>query len=390
MNSGKEIILYCHNDYRDKNGGEYNVFKQDIELLKSGGYEVIVYEKSNDVFFDSPFLKKAKHIFNSFFNYDVIHEIDHLADIHKIKYAIVQNTYLAISPSIYYILKKRNIPIVQMVYNYSFLCPNAHFYIKGKICEKCIRGNYFNAIYNKCRNNNFIISVWYAAILFIKRRIIKTDKAINKFITPDNFLKSKLIEGGIEPSKIEIIKNPFDTENLKVSEEDDGFFLFIGRFIKQKGIYTLLKAAKNLPQISFKLIGSGPEEEELKKFGNNSNIEFLGAKFDADMIKVLKKARGLLVPSEWYDNYPVVISYAFSLGKPIIASDINGIPEVVIDKKNGLLFEKGNVDDLVEKIILLHEDKAYANFLGKNGRTFLENELSINTRLKKFKAINIE
>ena len=387
MNSGKEIILYCHNDYRDKKGGEYNVFKQDIELLKRADYEVIVYEKSNDVFFDSPFLKKAKHIFNSFFNYDVIHEIDHLADTHKIKYAIVQNTYLAISPSIYYALKKRNIPIIQMVYNYSFLCPNAHFYIKGKICEKCIKGNYLNAIYNKCRNNNFLISAWYAAILFINRKIIKADKVINKFITPDNFLKSKLIKGGIEPSRIEIMKNPFDAEKFKISEEDEGYFLFIGRFIKQKGIYTFVKAAKNLPLVSFKLIGGGPEEEELKKFGNNSNIEFLGTQFDEEMIKVLRKARALIVPSEWYDNYPVVISYAYALGKPVIAANINGIPEVVIDKKNGLLFETQNVNDLVKKILILNQNGPYAKLLGKNGRDFLETELSIDHRIKKFRDI---
>ena len=384
MNHYKGTILYCHNDYRDKNGGEYNVFIQDIELLKKSGYNVIIFQKNNDVFFDTTFSKKIKEIIKSFFNLDTIREINNLADIQKIKFAIVQNTYLSISPSVYYALKKRNIPIVQMVYNYSFLCPNAHFYTHGKICERCLSGNYFNAMFYKCRNNNYLISAWYAALLFINKKIVKADKIITKFITPDNFLRNKLIEGGIDPSKIEIMRNPFDKKEYNISEKDEGYFLFVGRFIKQKGIYTLLNAAQKLTNISFKLIGSGIEEESIKLLYHSANVEFLGAKYGIEMVKVLEKARAIIVPSEWYDNYPVVISYAFALGKPVIASNINGIPEIVIDKKNGLLFEPGNEDDLVEKILILYKDKPLANLLGKKGKEFLESELSFENRMKKY------
>ena len=389
MKFEKDTVLYCHNDYRDKEGGEYNVFKQDIELLKKSGFDVLVYEKSNDVFFDSNILEKLKYIISSFFNIDTIREINQVIDAGKIKCAFIQNIYLSISPSIYYILKKRKIPIIQMIYNYSFLCPNAHFYTKGKICERCKKGNYFNAILYKCRKNNYLISAWYSAILFIIRKVIKVDKCVNQFITPDNFLRTKLIEGGIAASKIEIIKNPFDCTNFRISEEDDSYFLFVGRFIKQKGIYTLLEAAQKIPQISFKLIGSGPEEESLKKLCLTSNVEFLGAKFNMEMIRVLKMARALIVPSEWYDNYPVVISYAYALGKPVIASNINGIPEVVLDKKTGLLFETANVTELIEKILILYNDKIYASLLGKNGRNFLETELSLDNRIKKYREIKI-
>ena len=116
------------------------------------------------------------------------------------------------------------------------------------------------------------------------------------------------------------------------------------------------------------MIGSGKEEDSMKLFCNSSNVEFLGAKYGAEMLKVLEKARAVIVPSEWYDNYPVIISYAYAYGKPVIASNINGIPEVVTDKINGLLFEPGNENDLIEKILILHKNKPFANLLGKKGR----------------------
>ena len=128
------------------------------------------------MFFLMPFLTRIKYIIKSFFNIDTIKEINQLADFHKIKFAIVQNTYLSMSSSVYYILNKRNIPIIQMVYNYSFLCPNAHFYTNGKICERCINGNYFNAIFHKCRNNNYLISAWYAAFYLFRGRLLKLIK----------------------------------------------------------------------------------------------------------------------------------------------------------------------------------------------------------------------
>ena len=88
-------------------------------------------------------------------------------------------------------------------------------------------------------------------ILFVQRKIIKADKIISKFITPDNFLRTKLIEGKIKATKIEIMRNPFDCKEFEISEKDEGYFLFVGRLIKQKGIYTLLKAAEKIAKYFF-------------------------------------------------------------------------------------------------------------------------------------------
>ena len=105
------------------------------------------------------------------------------------------------------------------------------------------------------------------------------------------------------------------------------------------------------------------------------------------MKEVMSRARAVVIPSEWYDNYPVVISHAYAHGKPVIASAINGIPEVVIDGTTGLLFRYGDVDDLAEKINMLHDNADYTHKLGLAGRRFLDKELSSSSRLAKLEAI---
>ena len=67
---------------------------------------------------------------------------------------------------------------------------------------------------------------------------------IDAFVTPDNFLRSKLIEGRIKAEKIVSIKNPFDVNGITISEEDEGYFLFVGRLIRQKGIYIFESGRK--------------------------------------------------------------------------------------------------------------------------------------------------
>lgn len=384
--SPKKIVLYCHNDYATTKGGEYNVFINDVKLLENQGFKVIRYERNNNELFNANIFKKIILFISSFFNFTVYNEIKKTIEKEKIEYAFVQNTYLIFSPAIYLALYRKRIPIIQMIYNYRFMCANAHLYINGKICEKCLNGADYNAILNKCVRNSYLISLWYASILYITNSIFRIREKISAFIVPDEFSKIKHISSSIEKEKIFVAKNPFTLDKShEYRNEDEEYFLYIGRLIKQKGIYTFLNSAKRLPERQFKIIGEGEEGENVNKFilsNNCKNVDFLGALYGNEMTKVLNKARALIVPSEWYDNYPVVISLAYDYSKPIIATNINGLPEVVINNKTGLLFEPKNVEDLCNKINYLADNFNKAKELGNNGRLFLLTELNTENRIK--------
>lgn len=377
-------VLYCHNDYATKKGGEYSVFNNDIKLLEEHGYKVIRYEKNNDELFQDNIFKKIYSVFSSFFNFKVYSEIKNIVEKEKIEYAFVQNTYLILSPAIYLALYRKRVPIIQMIYNYRFMCANAHLFIKSQICERCIGGAHYNAVLNKCLRNSYFISIWYASILFISKKLFRVEKKISAFVVPDEFSKKKHVQASIKEEKIFVAKNPFSAVTYEDNENNEGFFLFIGRLIRQKGIYTFLESAKALREIEFKIIGEGEEEINIAEFIDKNaleNIAFLGPLYGPEMSDVLKNARALIVPSEWYDNYPVVISLAYNYSKPVIATNINGLSEVVIDNKTGLLFDLKNVADLCKKINYLADNLNRAKELGINGKLFLTNELNEGKRI---------
>ena len=129
----------------------------------------------------------------------------------------------------------------------------------------------------------------------------------------------------------------------------DKNFLFFGRLSYEKGVMTLLKAFKGLPQCRLKVVGTGPQEDELKAFSKTkqmNNVEFLGYKTGKELTDLVSNAYFVIIPSEWYENNPMTIIEAYSVGTPVIGARIGGIPEIVVDGQTGFLFESGSVDDL--------------------------------------------
>ena len=83
---------------------------------------------------------------------------------------------------------------------------------------------------------------------------------------------------------------------------------------------------------------------------------------------MIKSSRFLVIPSEWYDNLPLILCQAYAMGKPVIASAINGIPEYVDDGIDGLLFEPGNAEELAECIDRLSGDISLLCTMSRNAR----------------------
>ena len=150
---------------------------------------------------------------------------------------MVQNVFPLISPSVYYALRSEGIPIVQLVYNYRFVCPDAQLFSLGEICERCVLGNHWHAVARKCYRNSRALSAWYAAILKLHRVTETFARNIDQFIIPDNFLGTRLIKGGIPAQKIKKNVNPFFVEDYQPCYEPGEFILYVGRLGETKGCF---------------------------------------------------------------------------------------------------------------------------------------------------------
>lgn len=189
----------------------------------------------------------------------------------------------------------------------------------------------------------------------------------------------KELVGNMTNSKIYIIPNGIDFEDIrnvqphKLIEHPN--ILFIGNLVKLKSVDLLIKAIpiikKSIPNIHIFIGGSGPQENELKNLVKElrieENVNFLGFVSGDEKYSYYKSTDVFVFPS-LYEAFGIVLLEAMACCKPIVASNVGGIPFVVEDGKTGLLFESGNVKDLAEKVITLLKDKGLRDKMGEAGR----------------------
>ncbi len=348
-------ILIIHNFYLKKGGEDTTVFSEK-RILEENGHLVYLYTKSNEEFKKGNLFERIFKIFEIFFSFATYRELKKIIKKFKPDVIHVHNIFLRISPSVYFIAKKYNIPVVQTLHNYRFLCLNGLFLLNnGKICEKCKNGNFIYGVINRCYRNSFFQSLIVSLIIFIYRKIFKTfTKKIDIFISPSNFLKRKM-KGTKDFRKAKIIFKPHFVEVKKDIdiEKFEDYVLYLGRISKEKGILTLLEGFEKIKNFRLVIAGDGPLVEEVKEIIQRqklNNVSFIGYLNGDKKDSILRKASVTVLPSEWYENMPYSILESFAYGVPVIASCIGGLRELVIDGYNGLLFEHGNSEDLADKV----------------------------------------
>jgi glycosyltransferase involved in cell wall biosynthesis len=281
-----------------------------------------------------------------------------------------QGIHRHLTPSIINPLRSAGIPIVWTLHDYVPICPNTHFYCRGEVCEACKPGRFYQAILRRCKRDSLGASLG-AAIEAYAHRWMRVYSLVDQFIAPSRFLAFKLAEHRFPSEKIAVIPHFMDLDEFRPSDRDEGFALFAGRLNEEKGLRTLLEAKALLGTGDLWIAGDGPLREELKDMVSQRGIKgvrFLGLKTREEVRELATQARCLLLPSIWYENFPFAVMEAFALGKPMLASRIGAIPDLVTEGEDGLLFEPGNPADLAEKLGTLLADKGLAGQLGAKAR----------------------
>ncbi len=278
-----------------------------------------------------------------------------------------------ISPSILTVLKEEGVPIVQSLHTYKAVCPSYRLYHmdRGEICEKCIKGAYYQAILNRCHKNSYFASMLVALEMYIHKSLKLYQRFVDLYIVPSQFIGNKMIEGGYEAGKIKKLYHFFNVKNDSYMQKSRDYFLYFGRLSREKGLMTLLKAMKEVKGSSLKIVGDGPMRPVLENYAQNNklkNVEFLGSLDGKPLKKIILESSFVVVPSEWYENSPMVIYESFAMGKPVIGSRIGGIPEFIDHGQNGYLFEPSNDQELGYWINHLIKRKNLCTTMGKAAR----------------------
>jgi len=258
-----------------------------------------------------------------------------------------------ISPSILHSLRKYNIPVVQSINNYKLVCSSYRLYSfdRGEICKRCLYGKHYHAFLTRCVKGSLPAS-FLAMIEMYLHSLLKIYHLVDFFIVPNRFMEATLLGAGYPAQKIVRLLNPLQLADYTPSYKFGDYILYFGRVVPEKGLMTLVQAMKRFPNLRLIIVGSGTQLEELINWVRGSrvkNIEFVGPKWGDDLMPYLAGARLVVVPSIWYEPSPMVIYQTLATGKPVIGSNIGGIPDLLTEE-TGVLFQAGNVADLEEKI----------------------------------------
>lgn len=378
-------VLLINKFHYNRGGSETYYFAQ-AEALKAKGHEVIFFamedEKnipceqskyfvSNVDYNNNGGIKKKISVVTSFFyNKAAAEKMEQLIQKEHPDVAHVGLLHRQITFSVIEVLKKYNIPVVMTMHDLIFACPNYTMLTHGSICEKCINGNVINCIRNKCVKDSTAKSVLAAAekVYLIHKKYYDL---IDLYITECNQYHGLMDKAKITKSRI-ITKTNFlpINQEYRFNNYYKDYVLYFGRFSREKGIMTLLKAHKESGcKRPLVVVGAGPMKEEIDRYVREnklSNIELPGPIYGENMEKIIEGARTIIVPSEWYENCPYALLQSLAKGKIVIASRIGGLPELINDGDTGYLFEAGNSKDLIAKIdkVFSMSKEEYENMSG--------------------------
>lgn len=244
--------------------------------------------------------------------------------------------------------------IIYTAHDYQLMCPN-HMCNNPNThenCEKCLGGHFLNCTKGRCIHGSLAKS----AIGTMEATFWKwmgVYKQIDTVICCSRFMKTKLDTNPVFAKKTVVMHNFVDpVENKEVQKKD--YVLYFGRYSQEKGISTLVQAAKELPEIPFIFAGSGPLEYLLADVPNIQNVSFQRGEA---LETLIREARFTVYPSEWYENCPFSVMESQMYGTPVLGANIGGIPELIQVGETGELFESGNGEELLQKIQMLYKDK---------------------------------
>lgn len=341
-------ILQVHNFYRTP-GGECSVVRAERTLLESNGHVVIPYYRDSREIDGWGALRKARMLIDIPYSRRV--ERDIVAVIHACRpdVAHVHNVFPLLTPAVYRAIRSSGVPVVQTVHNFRFLCPNGQFFVDDRVCELCQERGYTSAVWNRCMQDSVLVSAAYATAIARSWKTGILPFGIDSFIVLNNFFAERLVAAGVPQERIRLLPN-YVSECVKNVPPKGQYMLYLGRLSREKGIRTLLEAWRQIDDVPLKIAGSGPLLDEVRRMANElggGRIEVLGHVHGDAKHELLKGALGAIVPSEWYENFPVSVVEAMAHGTPVLASHIGGLPELVADSATGLLFQPGDVESLV-------------------------------------------
>lgn len=378
-------------------GGDWTYVAQITRQYQEKGHQVIPFSMQDERNLSSPYspyfishidYKKVnrKSLFaayrvvrKSIWSIEAREHLEKLLDTVKIDFAHINVIHHYITPIILKLLKDRGIPIIWTLHEYTPLCPESTFISQGKICEKCKGGAFYHCVTNKCKKGSLPASLVAAAENYV-HAALNCYQYVDYYVCPSVFLYQKFLEFRFFPEKLVQLYHGYDYTAVEKALSRPApapakpYIVFAGRLEKIKGPHTLIQAAAAHPDIPLMLIGTGTEENTLRQYVADhqlNHISFAGKLSRAETLRVIGQAQFLVCPSEWYEVLGFTVVEAMAMGKPVLGAAIGAIPEMVLEGETGSLYPAGDALILSDRIRTLYDQPEQLQIMGAKAKTHI-------------------
>jgi glycosyltransferase involved in cell wall biosynthesis len=337
-------ILLVHNRYKIP-GGEDSTFESERDLLARMGHTVETLEFHNR---DTDRLPRVKIAADAVWSVAAKSRIAHAIRSFSPHVVHFHNTFVRVSPAGYWACKAFHLPVVQTLHNYRFFCVNGLFLRDGRPCEDCLGKQIpWPGIAHRCYHASVLQSGVVASVRMTHECLGTYSAKVDAYIALTEFGKAKFVAGGLPESAIHVKPNFVD--DIGVGGHRGQFCLFVGRLSTEKGIAILLDAWRLMNAgTRLVVVGAGPLESLLRDAPHG--VEYAGPKRRDEVRALMRDATLAIVPSICYENFPLAIVEAFSVGLPVAASRLGAMEEILRDETAGWLFAPDDARSLAATI----------------------------------------
>jgi glycosyltransferase involved in cell wall biosynthesis len=374
-NGGSEAVMFDERDFLRDSGVEVIDFSMnDVRNLPSPYADSFVDNQTYRGELDQGPISQIRSALRLIHSSQAVRNIERLIDRTQPDLVHCHNIYHQLTPSIIGAAKRRNVPVVLTLHDYKPVCPVYLRLRNGEVCSECLSRGFSRVLANRCADG----SLGKSALLFaeaVVQQFLGNYEQLDALIAPSGFMRDS-VSRRFPTEKITVVPNGVDTQAIQPSNEDDNYVLFIGRLSPEKGIETLLDAHKVVAhQMKLLVAGTGPLEHDLRR--RYPDVEFLGHLSGTTLADVVRRSSCVVVPSNCYDNCPMSVLEAMAFAKPVIGSDIGGIPELIVHGETGYLFPTNDYQALRTLLLELTQDPTRRARFGIAGRHRVEERFSL-------------
>lgn len=213
------------------------------------------------------------------------------------------------------------------------------------------------------------------------------DELVDGYIVLTDFCRRIFVRGGLPEAKLYVKPNFLHDAPAPATAVGRGAVV-VSRLSREKGLHTLLRAWSEVPAASLTIMGDGPERGVLERMSVGlPQVRFLGHVSRADVIAGVKAAACLVLPSEWYECMPIAVLESYACGRPVVASRLGSLVELVREGKTGLLFQHRDAGDLAASMRRLLGDLEACQGMGLRARAEFEQKYTLEINYDRLMSI---